>query len=428
MTNKIELRVPDIGDFKDVEIIEIPIGPGDTIKTDDTVIVLESDKATLDVPSDQAGKIVELKVAVGDTVSQGSVIALIESAEQAAPAEPAPAPEKPAPEPEIATPEAPKASPFPAAEPSALPAATPTDRLAHASPAIRKMARELGVTIGEVPGTGPHGRITRDDLTRFVKRVMSGTGAAPAAGPGFGGDLPPWPEVDFEAFGPVERVPLSRICKISGPSLARNAIVIPHVTNFEEADVTETEVFRKTANAEGPEAVKLTMLAFVVKACVSALKAYPEFNSSLDGDHVVVKKYYHIGVAADTPGGLVVPVIREADAKSLREIAGEMKDLAGKARTGKLGPKDMQGATFTISSLGGIGGTNFTPIINAPEVAILGMTRAAIQPKWDGAAFQPRLIQPMSLSWDHRVVDGVAAAKFLVHVRDVLSDFRRISL
>ena len=258
--------------------------------------------------------------------------------------------------------------------------------------------------------------------------AITGTSSGAPRGPGIGGDLPPWPEVDFEAFGPVERVPLSRIRRISGPSLARNAIVIPHVTNFEEADVTETEAFRKAANAEDPEAAKLTMLAFVVKASVAALKAYPEFNSSLDGDHVVVKKYHHIGVAADTPGGLVVPVIREADRKSLRDIAAEMKDLAAKARAGKLAPADMQGATFTISSLGGIGGTNFTPIINAPEVAILGMTRAAIQPKWDGAAFQPRLIQPMSLSWDHRVVDGVAAAKFLVHVRDVLSDFRRISL
>ncbi len=423
MSKVIELRVPDIGDFKDVEIIEIPVGPGDTIQADDTVIVLESDKATLDVPSERGGKITELKVAVGDTVSQGSVIALIEVTDDAAPATRAPEPEKPA-----TPPEAPKADPAPAAAQPAALAAPPTDRPAHASPSIRKMARELGVIIGDVPGTGPKGRITREDLNRFVKRAMSGAGPAPAAGPGVGGDLPPWPEVDFEAFGPVERVPLSRIRKISGPSLARNAMVIPHVTNFEEADVTETEVFRKAANDEDPEAAKLTMLAFVVKACVSALKAYPEFNSSLDGDHVVVKKYHHIGVAADTPGGLVVPVVRNVDAKSLREIAGEMKDLAGKARAGKLGPKDMQGATFTISSLGGIGGTNFTPIINAPEVAILGLTRAAIQPKWDGAAFKPRLIQPMSLSWDHRVVDGVAAAKFLVHVRDVLSDFRRISL
>ncbi len=426
MSNVTELRVPDIGDFKDVEIIEIPVGPGDTIQADDTVIVLESDKATLDVPSEQGGRITELKVSVGDTVSQGSVIALIEAAEDAAPESPSPEPEKPAQAPA-------KPAPAPAAHstappPDAAPAALATDRPAHASPSIRKMARELGVKIADVPGTGPHGRITREDLTGFVKRVMSDTGTLPSAGHGVGGDLPPWPEVDFEAFGPVERVPLSRIRKISGPSLARNAIVIPHVTNFEEADVTETEAFRKAANAEDPEAAKLTMLAFVVKACVSALKAYPEFNTSLDGDYVVVKKYHHIGVAADTPGGLVVPVVRNADTKSLREIAREMKDLAGKARAGKLGPKDMQGATFTISSLGGIGGTNFTPIINAPEVAIFGMTRAAIQPKWDGTAFQPRLIQPMSLSWDHRVVDGVAAAKFLVHVRDVLSDFRRISL
>jgi len=431
MTNTIELRVPDIGDFKDVEIIEIPIAAGDMIGPDETVIVLESDKATLDVPSELGGRIIEMRVAVGDKVSQGSVIAFIEAAEGAARPAPvaAPAPVAPAPE---GTPPAPAKSAAPTPVVSAAPVGaailTNDKRPAHASPSIRKLARELGVVIGDVPGTGPHGRITRDDLNSFVKSIISRGGGKASTGSGIVGNLPAWPVVDYEAFGPVDRVPLSRIRKISGPSLARNAIVIPHVTNFEEVDVTDTEDFRKMANAEDPEAAKLTMLAFVVKACISALKAFPEFNASLDGDHVVVKKYFHIGVAADTPGGLVVPVIRDADAKSLRKIAGEMKELAGQARAGKLPPQAMQGATFTISSLGGIGGTNFTPIINAPEVAILGMTRAAIQPKWNGTQFSPRLIQPLSLSWDHRVVDGVAAAKFLVHVRDVLADFRRISL
>lgn len=420
MTKTIELRVPDIGDFSDVPVIEVSVAAGDTVSADDTLIVLESDKATLDVPSDQSGRIVTLIVGIGDTVSKGSVIGTIEVDEaQEVPAAPASA-EQDAPTPEPAS--APKLD---VAPPSSPPPSEPASgRPAHASPAIRKGARELGVEIGKVAGTGPKGRITRDDLNAYVKsRLAQGGGASAPTG-----DLPPWPVVDYAAFGPVEREPLSRIRKISGPSLARNAMVIPHVTNFDEADVTETEAFRKSANAEDPEAAKLTLLAFVVKACVSALKAYPAFNSSLDGSEVVLKKYYHIGVAADTPGGLVVPVIRDADRKSLREIAGEMAELADQARTGRLAPTAMQGGTFTISSLGGIGGTNFTPIINAPEVAILGMTRATTQPKWDGATFQPRLIQPMSLSWDHRVVDGVAAARFLVHVRGVLSDFRRISL
>jgi pyruvate dehydrogenase E2 component (dihydrolipoamide acetyltransferase) len=428
MSQTIELRVPDIGDFSDVPVIEIAVAAGDTIAADDTLIVLESDKATLDVPAEQSGRIVTLTVEMGDRVSKGTVIGTLEIEEAQAEAAAPEAMEKAAPAKQQAPEPAPEPEPAPAPPLAAASAATPsepaTHRPAHASPAVRKVARELGVEIGEVAGTGPKGRITRDDLNAHVKARLSQGGQAVAPA----GDLPPWPVVDYAAFGPVDREPLSRIRKISGPSLARNAMIIPHVTNFDEADVTETEDFRKSVNASDPEAAKLTMLAFVVKACVSALKAFPAFNSSLDGQDVVLKKYYHIGVAADTPGGLVVPVVRDADQKSLRDIAGEMADLAGQARSGKLPPTAMQGATFTISSLGGIGGTNFTPIINAPEVAILGMTRAAIQPVWDGSGFQPRLIQPLSLSWDHRVVDGVAAARFLVHVRDVLSDFRRISL
>jgi len=427
MVTLIELHVPDIGDFRDVPVIEIPVQPGDTIVAGDTVLVLESDKATLDVPAETGGRIAGLKVALGDTVSQGSLIAVIEAeAAVATPETPAPSPAPtlaPASQPAVVAP-APAPAPAPTPAPAAEPAA---DRPAHASPSIRKLARELGVPIGEVAGTGPHGRITRDDLMRHVKRRLTET-PAPQGGVAPGGDLPPWPVVDYAKFGPVERVALSRIRRISGPSLARNAMMIPHVTNFDEADITETEAFRKAANAEAPEAARMTLLAFAVKACVSALKRYPAFNASLDGPELVLKHYYHIGVAADTPDGLVVPVLRDADRKSLREIAAEMADLAAQARAGRLPPQAMQGATFTISSLGGIGGTNFTPIINAPEVAILGMTRAAIQPKWDGAAFQPRLIQPLSLSWDHRVVDGVAAARFLLHLREILSDFRRISL
>ncbi|MGV6871956.1 2-oxo acid dehydrogenase subunit E2 [Pseudochelatococcus sp. B33] len=421
MTQLVELRVPDIGDFRDVPVIEITVAAGDEILADETVIVLESDKATLDVPAEISGRIAELKVAVGDAVSQGSVIALVEiSADATAPEPAAPSPAQ------AVHAQVPAAPPAAAPTPPAEPEPARTGPLAHASPAIRKLARELGVVIAEVPGTGPHGRITREDVQRHVKTRL--TAAPQAARPLPAAELPPWPQVDFEKFGPVERVPLSRIQRISGPSLARNAMVIPHVTNFEEADITDIEAFRKSANAADPEAARLTILAFSVKACVSALKRYPPFNASLVGDDMVLKKYYNIGIAVDTPGGLVVPVVRDADRKSLREIAAEMIALADQARGGKLPPQAMQGATFTISSLGGIGGTNFTPIINAPEVAILGMTRAAIHPKWNGSAFQPRLIQPLSLSWDHRMVDGVAAARFLVHVCEILSDFRRISL
>lgn len=423
MSKFVKIAVPDLGDFSDVPIVEIPVSVGDVIGAGDTIVVVESDKATLDVPAEVAGRITALHVGMGDKVSKGSLLAEIEPEEmaedipdarhdRAAPARAA----EPAPPAAGATP--------PAASPPAVPA--PADGLPpHASPSIRKFARELGVDLAQVTGSGPKGRITREDVQGFVKVALQTPAAA--SGPGIGLGLPDWPRVDFAKFGEVERKPLSRIVRISGPALARNAIIIPHVTNFDEADVTELEAFRKQANAD-KDAARLSILPFVVKAVVAALKAYPAFNSSLDGDEMVLKKYWNIGVAADTPEGLVVPVVKNADRKGLREIAAEMTELAADARAGRLKTADMQGATFTISSLGGVGGTNFTPIINAPEVAILGMTRSAIKAVWDGQSFQPRLIQPLSLSWDHRAVDGVAAAYFLGFVRDVLTDFRRISL
>lgn len=429
MTNLIEITVPDIGDFQDVPVIEIPVAIGDEITEGDTIIVLESDKATLDVPAEVSGRIKELKIAEGDRVSLGTLIAIVEAtgAGETAPSATAePQSSTPAPAPAVSAAPAPEAADTPAI--SAPPAPLATGSAAHASPSVRKLARELGVDLATVPASGPKGRITREDVNAYVKGVMAAPKTSAPAGTGIGLDLLPWPKVDFAKFGDVERMPLSRIAKISGPSLARNAIMIPHVTNFEEADVTDLEAFRKEVNATTKGDTKLTMLAFMVKAAVACLKAHPKFNSSLDGDELLVKKYYNIGVAADTPDGLVVPVVKDADKKGLMEIAAEMAELAGNARAGKLKATDMQGATFTISSLGGIGNTNFTPIINAPEVAILGLTRASIQPVWDGSAFQPRLVQPMSLSWDHRVVDGVAAARFLVLMKDLLSDFRRISL
>lgn len=421
MNKIINILVPDIGDFADVPVVELSVAVGDTIAKDDTVLLLESDKATLEIPSSFGGTISEITVAEGDIVSMGTVIARI-SIDAALP------------DTSVTTPTPPKAEPEPISPPpdpilTALPAVVqPSDGIsAHASPSVRKFAREFGIDLTRVPATGRKGRITREDITTFVKAAIEN----PSTGAGFGMPvmgLPAWPKVDFEKFGPIHREKLSRIAKISGPSLARNAMFIPHVTNFDEADITDLETFRKTINAETKDGVKMSILAFVVKAVVAALKQNPKFNASLDGDEIIVKEYYHIGVAADTPDGLVVPVIKNADQKGVAEIAAEMADLAGAARAGKLKPADMQGGTFTISSLGGIGGTNFSPIINAPEVAILGMTRAAIKPVWDGAGFVPRLIQPLSMSWDHRVVDGVAAAKFLKIVQSVLSDFRRYSL
>lgn len=432
MTNTIELRVPDIGDFSDVPVIEIPVSVGDIIVEDDTILVLESDKATLDVPSEQGGKIIEILVAEGDTVSMGDLVARLEVSGAATGGS---APVQADPEAKTAETEsvqAPKASPATPPTQPTVAGTTPllgpaAGNMVYASPSIRKFARELGVDISQVVGSGTKGRVTREDVAGFVKTALQSP-KADFAGSGLGLDLPAWPQVDYAKFGPVTRQKLSRIAKISGPSLARNSVIIPHVTNFESADITDLETFRKQVNSEAKDGSKMTILAFVVKAVVAALKQHPTFNSSLDGDELVMKEYFHIGVAADTPDGLMVPVIKDADQKSLSEITREMTSLAQQARDGKLKSADMQGGTFTISSLGGIGGDNFTPIINAPEVAILGMVRSSIQPVWDGTAFQPRLIQPMSLSWDHRVVDGVAAARFLKSVQAILQDFRRISL
>jgi pyruvate dehydrogenase E2 component (dihydrolipoamide acetyltransferase) len=428
----VEVKVPDIGDFKEVEVIELMVKPGDTIKVDQSLITVESDKASLEIPSSHAGVVKEVKVKIGDKVAEGSLLLLLDAAEATAeaPAEaaapaPAPEPKQPQPAPSAADP---KPSPTAALEPYEAGGAKP-----HASPSIRKFARELGVDLARVNGSGPKGRITHEDVQNFVKSVMSGGGAAaPVAKAGGGGlNLLPWPSLDFSKFGATELQPLSRIKKISGPNLHRNWVMIPHVTQFDEADVTELEEFRKATNAAmAKSGVKLTMLAFVIKACVSALKQFPAFNASLDanGENLILKQYYHIGFAADTPNGLVVPVIKDADKKGIAQIAQEMGDLSAQARDGKLKPADMQGASFTISSLGGIGGTAFTPIINAPEVAILGLSKSAMKPVWDGKQFLPRLMLPLSLSYDHRVIDGAMGARFTVYLGEVLADMRKTLL
>jgi pyruvate dehydrogenase E2 component (dihydrolipoamide acetyltransferase) len=426
----VELRVPDIGDFKDVAVIEIFIKPGDAVKPEQSLITVESDKASMEIPASQGGVIKELKVKLGDKVSQGSVVALIEGAAEAA----APAPAQaaaPAAAPSSA-PASQRTSPT-AALPPHEPTTAPTN-LPHASPSVRRFARELGVPLSEVKGSGPNGRITHEDVQGFIKGVMSGsvhTGAqkaGPAAGAGLPGLLP-WPQIDFTKFGEIERKDLSRIKKISGANLHRNWVLIPHVTNNDEADITELEALRVQLNKENEKAgIKVTMLAFVIKAVVAALKKFTEFNTSLDGEQLVYKKYFHIGFAADTPNGLVVPVLRDADKKGLLQIAQEMAELSKKARDGKLGPADMTGGCISISSLGGIGGTHFTPIINAPEVAILGLSKGYMKPVWDGKAFQPRLMLPLSLSYDHRVIDGAAAARFNAYLGGMLADFRRVLL
>ncbi|MBC8751369.1 MULTISPECIES: dihydrolipoyllysine-residue acetyltransferase [Paraburkholderia] len=433
-----EIKVPDIGDYKDVPVIEIAVKVGDRVEKEQSLVTLESDKATMDVPSSAAGVVKEVKVKVGDTVSEGSVIVVLE-AEGGAAAAPAPAPAAKAP---AGKPSDAPATPTPApAAPSALaqapliPAGEGGSRHpSHASPSVRKFARELGVDVSQVRGTGPKGRITQADVTVFVKGVMTGQRAAPAgaAAPAAGGgelNLLPWPKIDFTKFGPIDPKPLSRIKKISGANLHRNWVMIPHVTNNDEADITELEALRVKLNKENEKAgVKFTMLAFVIKACVAALKKFPTFNASLDGDNLVFKQYYHVGFAADTPNGLVVPVIRDADKKGLVDIAKEMADLSKAAREGKLKPDQMQGGCFSISSLGGIGGTHFTPIINAPEVAILGLSRSAMKPVWDGKQFVPRLTMPLSLSYDHRVIDGAEAARFNAYLGSILADFRRVIL
>ncbi len=451
----VEVRVPDIGDFKDVAVIELLVKPGDTIALEQSLFTVESDKASMEIPSPAQGVLKELKVKIGDTVNIGDLVAIMEGT---APASTAPIPpgtptlDMPAAqsEPDTPTPRhlpveeakpladggAP-AAPAPVAAPQHAPGAA-TLGLPHASPSVRKFARELGVPLDEVKGSGPKGRITQDDIQAFTKQVMSGAtqtraiaakapAAAASGGSGVGLDLLPWPKVDFTKFGPVERKDLSRIKKISGANLHRNWVVIPHVTNHDDADITDLEAFRVQFNKENEKSgVKVTMLAFMIKAAVAALKKFPEFNSSLDGDQLVMKNYFHIGFAADTPNGLVVPVIRDADKKGIVQISQEMGDLAKKARDGKLGPADMTGGCFSISSLGGIGGRYFTPIINAPEVAIMGVCKSSLEPKWDGKQFAPRLMLPLSLSWDHRVIDGASAARFNVYFASLLADFRRI--
>ena len=447
----VEVRVPDIGDFKDVVVIEVLVKTGDTVKVEQSLITVESDKASMEIPSSTAGVIKDLKVKLGDTVNIGDLLAILEGSAAPAAAAPAPAPAAApaASAPAAATASAP-ATPAPSAaapaavvqaQPAHEPTAAPATGLPHASPSVRKFARELGVPLAELKGSGPKGRITQDDVQGFTKAVMAGDtrtqaqaakAPAPAAasgGTGVGLDLLPWPKVDFTKFGPVERQPLPRIKKISGANLHRNWVMIPHVCNHDDADITELEAFRVQMNKENEKSgVKITMLAFLIKASVAALKKFPQFNASLDGDQLVLKQYFNIAFAADTPNGLVVPVIKDADKKGIIQISQEMGELAKKARDGKLGPADMQGACFTISSLGGIGGRYFTPIINAPEVAIMGVCKSRIEPVWDGKAFQPRLMQPLSLSWDHRVIDGAAAARFNAYFGQVLADFRRIFL
>ncbi|MCV2366692.1 dihydrolipoyllysine-residue acetyltransferase [Roseateles oligotrophus] len=439
----VEVFVPDIGDFESVAVIEVFVKVGDTIKVEQSLITVESDKASMEIPSSHAGVIKELKVKLGDKVAKGSLLAIVEvkGGAVAAPAAAPAAPVAAAPAVAVAAPVAAAAAVVTAAVAAHEPTVFNT-KLPHASPSIRRQARELGVPLAEVKGSGPHGRIQEIDLQGFVKSVMAGAvqtlaqkASAPAASAAATGGAFPgllaWPKVDFEKFGAVERKDMSRIKKISGANLHRNWVVIPHVTNHDDADITELEAFRVSTNKENeknPAAVKVTMLAFMIKAAVAALKKFPEFNASLDGDQLVLKSYYHIGFAADTPNGLVVPVIKDADKKGIFQISQEMGELAKKARDGKLGPAEMSGGCFTISSLGGIGGRYFTPIINAPEVAIMGVCKSQIEPKWDGKAFQPRLMLPLSLSWDHRVIDGAAAARFNVYFASLLADFRRIVL
>lgn len=449
----VDIKVPDIGDFTDVEVVEVMVKPGDHVNAEDSLITIESDKASMEVPSPQAGVIKEVKVKVGDKVSEGSpIVVLEEQAAQEGEASPKPqaqAPRKPAaprlveapkpvreapmrearPQPPSTPPQAaapPKAAPPPSATVIQLTAAVQSSGpRPHASPSVRKFARELGVDLSQVTGTGMHGRIFRGDVEKFVKLALA------RAGSQGGGqlNLAPWPKVDFSKFGETVTVPLSRIRRASKSNLARNWAMIPHVTQFDEADVTDLEAMRRELNADrSTEGVRVTILSFVLKALVAALKQFPEFNSSLDGDNLILKKYFHIGFAADTPDGLVVPVIRDVDRKGVAEIARETASLAAAAREGKLAPLQIQGGCITVSSLGGIGGTAFTPIVNAPEVAVLGLSRIARKPVWRDSEFVPRLILPLSLSYDHRVIDGAVAARFIVYLSSILGDMRRALL
>ncbi len=440
--SQIEVKVPDIGDFKEVEVIELLVKPGDTIQAEQSLITVESDKASMEIPSSASGVVKELKVKLGDKVAEGSLVLLLEvsdavSAPAAAPAAapvsaPAAVASTPVPATATAATTATTSNAVSVASAVSAPTAASDGQKPHASPSVRKFARELGVDLARVSGSGTKGRILIEDVQGFVKGVMAGGSAASsAAGGGAALGLLPWPSLDFSKFGETSLEPLSRIKKISGPNLHRNWVMIPHVTQFDQADITDLEEFRKSANESlAKSGVKLTMLAFVIKASVAALKKFPAFNASLDagGENLILKHFYNIGFAADTPNGLVVPVIKNADQKGLSQIAKEMGELSAQAREGKLKPADMQGATFTISSLGGIGGTSFTPIINAPEVAILGLSKSEIKPVWDGKAFAPRLMLPMSLSYDHRVIDGALGARFTVYLGDVLADMRKTLL
>ncbi len=462
-----EARVPDIGGHDDVPVIELLVAVGDTVAKDQGLLTLESDKATMEVPSPFAGVIKSLKVKLGDTLTEGDLVAEIEVSDAApAPAAaPAPVSPTPTPAPAPAAEEAPAKEPAPAAPPAPEPKAAVAaekplpvanearmgaglppvrfeaeavlpDKVPYASPSVRLFARELGVDLAQLSGSERGGRISKDDVQKYIKGVLSGAtpAAAPSVGGGNGLNLLPWPKVDFAKFGEIEAKPLSRIQKISGANLARNWAIIPHVTQFDDADITDLEDLRVTLNNENAKAIaagkagKVTMLAFMIKACVAALQKYPNFNSSLDGEQLVLKKYFHIGFAADTPNGLVVPVLRDCDQKGVAQIAREMGELAGLARDGKLKPDQMQGGCFTISSLGGIGGTAFTPIINAPEVAILGVSKSSMKPVWNGEKFKPRNIVPLSLSYDHRVIDGAAAARFTAYLAQLLGDMRRAML
>ena len=425
----IEIKVPDIGDYKDVPVIEVLVKAGDRIEKEQSIVALESDKATMDVPSSHAGIVKEVKIKIGDNLSEGSVVLILEGGSGAvtAPVAAVSAPAIKAVEPPIAR--------APAPPPKSNPPPPVDGVMSHASPSVRKFARELGVTITQVKGSGPKGRITQEDVQAFVKAAMSGgagssSAAAASSGGSLGGlNLIPWPKVDFTKFGEIERQPLNRIKKLTAANLARNWVMIPAVTYHEDADITDLEAFRVMTNKDNEKkGVKITMLAFLMKAAVAALKKHPEFNSSLDGDDLILKKYFNIGFAADTPTGLVVPVIKDADKKGIFELAKETSELAALAREGKLKPDQMQGASFTISSLGGIGGTSFSPIVNAPEVAILGVSKAAMKPVWDGKQFVPRLICPLSLSADHRVIDGALATRFTVYIAQLLADFRRATL
>jgi pyruvate dehydrogenase E2 component (dihydrolipoamide acetyltransferase) len=455
----VDIKIPDIGDFSDVEVIEVMVKPGDPVRVDDSLITIESDKASMEVPSTEAGVVKEIRVKIGDKVSEGSPIVVIETAAAAGkPAEPAAA--KPA---QVAAPASAKSASAraePAQPPKSSPAAatsagsqsTPSapdtsdalkpaapepggeaepgpEHKPHASPSVRKFARELGVDLQAVQGTGLNGRIFRSDVQKFVKSAIAVPNRAASTSLGAGLDIAPWPKIDFAKFGEIETRPLSRIRRISKANLARNWVMIPHVTQFDEADVTEVEALRhELSEAPAKDGVRVTLLAFVLKALVRALTEFPEFNSSLDGDNLILRKYFHFGFAADTPEGLVVPVIRDVDKKGVLQIARDTAALAQAAREGKLKMTDIQGGCFTVSSLGGIGGTAFTPIINAPEVAILGLSRLARKPVWRDGAFVPRLMLPLSLAYDHRVIDGALAARFVTYLSAILSDMRRALL